>query len=203
MRILIGRIRSLLSLHRRIVAALLAAGAVLLVTHSLRTGPPTTPVVVVVADVEAGHTISSEDVAVRELPIEAIPVDALTTAAGIAGRPAAVALAAGTVLHPSLLGRGASAPGLTLVPVLLGDDGVRSMLRPGDVISLVAVEEEGAVVVASGVRVVAMTDTAPQSTLTVTARSPAPVLIEATSGEAPQLAALGQTGQLSIVFGAA
>lgn len=185
--------------HRRAIGALLAVAAALLLAHGLAAGPPSARVVVLTADVAAGDPVAQ--VELLDVPIGALPDDALTSLEAVGDRPAAVPLTAGTVLQPGLLGRGATRRGTVVVPVLVTDDSVRSALRPGDVVSLIAPGEGGAEVVASGARVASLPAAGDTGAVSLSTGGSDAVLVEVSDEVAATIAMLGQSGQLSLVLG--
>lgn len=169
-------LRRAVSWHRRLLAAGLAAGAVAAGLHAVQPAPP--PVVTVLAaarDLPAGHPMSAHDVRPSALPPEAAPAAALPAGTDVAGRVLAGPVGAGEPLTaqrfvgPSLLaGYGAGVVG---VPVRIADAAAVALVRPGDVVDVLAASgspltaEPGAEgggqprpadVVASRVRVVAV-----------------------------------------------
>lgn len=204
MRRLLTSIASFVSWHRRAVGAILAAGAVLLLATALRTPTPTTAVVVTASDLPAGHTLTSADLTVGQLPPGAVPADAVLSPSDIEGRTTAVPLSAGTILQPGLLGGDHStAEGSAVVPILVADEGLRAMLRPGDTVSLVAPGPEGLIVVASGARVVALPEAeqAGSQVALASGRQSELILVEVPEAEAGEVASLGQAGEMSVVLG--
>jgi Flp pilus assembly protein CpaB len=129
--------------HRRLLAAGLAAGAVAAGLHAVQPAPP--PVVTVLAaarDLPAGHPMSAQDVRPSALPPEAAPAAALPAGTDVAGRVLAGPVGAGEPLTaqrfvgPSLLaGYGA---GLVGVPVRIADAAAVALVRPGDVVDVLA-----------------------------------------------------------------
>jgi Flp pilus assembly protein CpaB len=150
-------------LRRRWIAAVLAALAVLVGLRG--TAPaeaPTRPVVVAARDLPGGEPLTAGDLAVRRLPLEAVPPAAPRGPASLTGRTLAAPVRAGEVLTdrrvvaPTTV---AGYPGLVAVPVRVAEAGVLRPLRVGDVIDLVAAPVEGAgraFVAAPGARVLAV-----------------------------------------------
>jgi Flp pilus assembly protein CpaB len=157
--------------HRRALAAVLAALLAWSLTTALR--PPTAqmvPVLVAARDLMPGTVLSDADVAAAALPPQAVPADAIqstdaTGASTLAGRTVVVPVRAGEpVLARQLLTSSLLAgygPDVVATPVRLSDDASVSVLRPGDLVDVVAAVAAGAgaeggstaTVVASRVRV--------------------------------------------------
>ena len=87
------------------------------------------------------------------------------------------------------------------MPVLVTDDSVRSALRPGDVVSLIAPGEGGAEVVASGARVASLPAAGDTGAVSLSTGGSDAVLVEVSDEVAATVAMLGQSGQLSLVLG--
>jgi pilus assembly protein CpaB len=205
MKPLLARIAAFVSWHRRAVAALLAALSVVLVAGWLaEPDGPGVPVPVTAVELAAGHTISSTDVTVKELPAHLLPSGATPTLDQVVGQVTAVGLAPGTLLQAGLLATGQGvAPGRAVVPISLPDDQLRSLLRPGDPVTLVVTAAESAEVLTRDARVAALPAAPGGSALAVAgAGSDGLVLVDVPAAEAPMVAALGQSGQLSVVLGA-
>ena len=144
--------------RRRLIAALLAAGAVL---AGLRTvappAPDTVEVLVAARDLPSGTVLADDDVVARAFPVDLAPADAPGVAVG---RMLAAAVRRGEVLTDVRLVGPALAdavPGETVLPVRLPDAGMATLLRTGDEVDLVATDPGTGEtsVVASGVTVLA------------------------------------------------
>ncbi len=187
-----------ISWHRRKIAAILAAlGMFALLTHFSGTAEPLGHVVVVTRAVTAGAALSANDLSVSGVPLTLIPEEAITDPAEAVGRSASVSLTASTVLQPSLLVSGASPPqGRSLVPITVSDAQLREILSPGLRVALVSSMGDVPGIVTDD----AVIHTMPQvaSSSLVTTGQAALVLVEVPSALAPDIAILGQSGQLSI-----
>lgn len=204
MRHLLTSIVSFISWHRRAVGAILAAGSVLLLASALTAPPATRTVVSLAANLPAGHRLSATDLTLRSLPPEALPDETLTEIGDAVGRTTAVSLNSDTVLQPGLLtGEVTLPPGRVVVPITVPEAALRSLLRPGDVLSLVAPGPEDLVVLSADARVVAHPgNEAPDSQLGLaTGRDSGLLLVEVDAREAALVASLGQSGQVSVVLG--
>lgn len=123
------------------LAAACCGLATMAAVHALRPpAPPTTDVVVPVRALAAGQPVAADDVALRALPAEVVPDDALADPDDAVGRTPVVELPAGLPLTGELVAGGevvARAPdGTVVVPVLL-DGTAAALLRPGDRVDLV------------------------------------------------------------------
>ena len=205
MRRLLTPIASFVSWHRRAVAALLAALSVVLVAQWLaEPGGPTVSAPVLTGPVAAGHTLTSADVTLTDVPAH---LEFSGTPPGIddvIGQVTAVNLAPGTLLQAGLLATGQGvAPGRAVVPITLPDQALRSLLRPGDPVTLVVTSTESAEVLTRDARVAALPSPPGGSALAVAgAGDDGLVLMDVPADEAAMVAALGQSGQLSVVLGA-
>lgn len=192
------------SWHRRLVGAVLAGFAVVLLGSALSAPEgPTEPAVVLAAPLPAGHTLTATDVRVAQLPPEVVPDGALTDAESLAGRSTAVALAEGTILQPALLATSSTTePGRALVPITVRDEGLRTLLKPGDRITLVSAGYEEAQVLTSDARVAVLSTPPAGSPLAIGGGDQgALILVDVPSTQAPLIATLGQDGGLRVVLG--
>ena len=195
---------SFVSWHRRAVAALLAALGVLLFGHALGTDPPRVPTIVVTGFVAAGERLQADDLAIRQVLPESLPEGAIAELESVLGKPAAVSLPPGTVLQTSLISSAsAPGPGRALVPISVRDDGLRQLLQPGDLVSLVSAGAEAAEVICADARVAAAPSPEPGGTAVALAAAQQAdlVLVDVPADHAAVVAALGQNGQLSLVIG--
>ncbi|MBB1509716.1 SAF domain-containing protein [Tessaracoccus sp. MC1756] len=207
MKRLLDLIAQRVSWHRRAVGAVLAAAAVLMLGNSLAPAEgPTEPAVVISADLPAGHVLTASDVSLAHLPSHSVPDGALTEADALVGRSTAVSLGGGTVLQPGMLAASRNTePGRALVPIVLRDDNLRSLLNPGDRISLIATGYDEVEILTTDARV-AVLATPPSGgspLASVSANSGPMILVDVPTSEAPMVAALGQDGGLRIVLGGA
>lgn len=203
MRRILTSIASFVSWHRRVVGALLAAAAVLLTVQTLKSPEePTVTVAVVTTDSPAGHTLSDADLALRDLPPDAVPSGALTEL--VAGQSLAVPVTAGTVLQRGLLTSAMSAgPGRAIVPVTIHDERLRKLLRPGDEVTLIVTLPEGASVLTNDARIATLpaADTGGSAISVASGRESELVLVDVPGDSAATVASHGQGGQLSVVLG--
>jgi Flp pilus assembly protein CpaB len=147
--------------HRRAIAALLVAVAVLagLNTVSARTAGDV-PVVIAQRSIAAGSRIAAADLAVDALPASIVPEGALTDIGQAVDRIAVVEVPVRQVLTPTaLLGtEGRVGSGQVALPVTFGTAGTVGLLGVGSRIDVLGPNASGSGygVVAAGVRVAAI-----------------------------------------------
>ncbi len=181
-------------------AAVLAGLAVWAALSVLRPpGPATTTALVTVRALPGGQTVTADDVAVRQLPLDAVPTDFLHDPAQAVGRPLTVPVPAGALLLPaSVVNREALAgPGLSVLPVTLASTAV-GLIEVGDRIDLLGADANSdAVLVASAARVVAVLSTPGGSSPLSPVQTSGPVLlVEVRPASLPRVAAAAARGPL-------
>lgn len=129
--------------HRRLLAAGLVVAAVAFGLDALAPPPPPErPVLIAVRDLAAGSTVSAADVTTRGYPTAAVPSGVLVAAADAVGRTVGGPVRRGEVLVDArLVGRelaGRLGGGRVAAPVRVADASAVSLLRPGDIVDLVA-----------------------------------------------------------------
>lgn len=143
--------------HRRLLAALAAACAVLVSLTVLRPAPAATVDVLVAARaLPAGSSLTAGDLRLAHYPPGLVPDGALDDPARLAGRVLASPADAGLPLtEQSVVEAGqATRKGELLVPFRVQDPQVLAMVRVGDRVTVVSPGEDGqAVTLASRVRV--------------------------------------------------
>lgn len=143
LRALSARGRRILLRHRRLLSALLAALAVLVVIESLAPAkPPRVAVVVAAHDLTSGVTLAGEDVTVEQEPPSVVPQGSSSSPAQVLGRVVAGPMRAGEpVTDRRLLGRPLLAgypPRLVAAAVRIRDAAAVGLLQVGDRISVYA-----------------------------------------------------------------
>lgn len=131
--------------HRRLLAAALTAGAVAFALSALGPAPPPVETVLAAAaDLRAGTTIRRADLVELDLPPDAVPAGVLRPGQPVVGRIVAGPVRAREpltdlrLIGPSLLdGYGKD---VVAVPVRVADAAAVRLLRPGDVVDLLAAE---------------------------------------------------------------
>ena len=141
------RLRRRILLHRRPLAALCAAAAVLVGFEVASPPPPATVAVWTAAQaLPGGAVLTGADLAPRDLPPDAVPDDAVTDPREVVGRVLAAPVARGeTVTTLRVVRRGLlrGYPGSTAVPLRVTDGEVVSLLRVGDRVSFVVADADG------------------------------------------------------------
>src|SRR3954454_23448926 len=153
---------------RRLLAALCAAVAVLAAVKAVAPDPPRTVAVWAAArDLSGGSPLSSHDVQAVALPVGAVPAGALRAGAAVVGRLLAGPMRRGEpltdvrLLEPSLL-TALPDPGLVAVPVRVADGSAAALVRPGDLVDVLAISDPAtggpptASTLATGLRVLAV-----------------------------------------------
>ncbi|MFC4592217.1 Flp pilus assembly protein CpaB [Sphaerisporangium corydalis] len=202
------RAARILNRRRRLVAVVLAAMATVFVGLAVRP-PPTSEVLTAAHDLKGG-VLSASDVTTAHLPETAIPDGALRPGASITGRVLAAPARRGEpltdlrLLGPSLVD--AYGPGMRATPVRVTDAGAARLLRPGDVIDVIASTaswEDAApnplmARVAQAVTVIAIPNsTRPTDSMT---ENGALVVLATTPDQAARLAQAGTGSRLSITI---
>ncbi len=158
-------LRLALARRRRLLAAGLLAGSIAFAISAMSPSPPATSVVLAAArDLAGGATIRADDLRPVAMPPDVVPAGTVTDPARLTGRVLAVPVRAGEAITdvrlvgPSLLaGYGER---IVAAPVRIADAGAARLVRPGDVIDVLAADEPEASagaqarLVASGARVV-------------------------------------------------
>ena len=190
------------SWHRRKLAVVAAVLAVLTgITAAAPQPPDTVTVLRAVEPLPGGSTVRGVEVRVEEVAAGAVPDEALTDPAQAVGRIVAAPVPKGQVLtEADLVGDRTLRPGRVLAPVRLADAGLAAVLRPGDLIDIVAADGQGgpATTVARGVRLV----TIPATDGSARADSGAGVLllIEVEPETALDLARAGSSSSLTVIW---
>jgi Flp pilus assembly protein CpaB len=133
--------------HRRLLAAGLAAAAVALVIHAADTGPRTVPLVVTARDLPGGSTLQRADLDTIDVLPASVPTGAMASIEAVVGGMLAGPARAGEpvtdvrLIGPSLVqGWGED---LLAVPVRIADPGAMAIVRPGELVDLIAAPVDG------------------------------------------------------------
>lgn len=178
-----------LNRRRPVISALVTFAVVLALSAIVGRHSPTTAVVVMARDVAAGTSLTRDDVAVAELADELVPSTAVTNMSDVVGRVTTGPLAQREVLTSTKV-VSANSAGSMAVPIRLADPQVAQLLRPGDVVDVVAsLSGDGQVrpaqLLAAGVRVVTVQSDRDAGLVVVTAdEKTAPLLAGAVDGPA-------------------
>jgi len=209
--------------HRRLLAAGLAAGAVAAGLTVLAPDPPATVDVLAASrDLAGGAALRPDDLDTVALPRSSVPDGALSDPSAVEGRVLAGPIRRGEPLTDvRLVGRellaayGGEGEGLVATPVRIADAGTAGLLRPGDVVDVLAADTgartgatdgadatDTASVVARAVRVLTVprtTDDGPLASGPMLADG-ALVVLATTSEVAARLARAAVTARLSITL---
>lgn len=154
------RIIRFLRWHRRGLAAIAAALCVVAVVSALRPPEPaTTRVVRAAANLPAGHQISADDLVTVDLLRAAVPDQVISSVDDLIGQTLIGGVPKGQVLTEADIISGDLQPGdgQVLVPLRLRDAGIAALLQVGQVVAIVAADNEGTpVVVADHARIAAL-----------------------------------------------
>jgi Flp pilus assembly protein CpaB len=195
------QVRRALTRYRRVVAALLAAGAVVAVIDTVAPTPaPSRPVVVAAHDLAAGTRLSVSDLRTVAVPPGVVPDGASGTSARLVGRLIAGPMRAGEpVTDVRLLGRSLLSryrQGLVAMPFRVGDASVAELLRVGDHIAVFAATSDRAPasLVVSDAPVMALPDSESSD------QDGALIVIGVEVSDAAALAAASATAPLSVAL---
>ncbi|WP_019200686.1 RcpC/CpaB family pilus assembly protein [Tsukamurella sp. 1534] len=190
---------------RRSAAALLAVLALVIAVTSRPSGPQA-EVLTAARELGPGGKLTEADVRLRTVPAELAPQDALSAADEAVGRSVTGPVGAGEILTDRrvLTDRtaGQIRPGARLVPVALEDSATMDLLRPGDVVDVVAQRkpragerDDGAPLVLARQATVAVA-AAPQGTR----QQARTAMLAMSESEAHAVAAAALSSPLSVVF---
>lgn len=197
------RLRRAVLAHRRSLAALCAAVAVLATLRATADPPsPRTTVVTAAGDLAGGVVIGADDVRRAAFDPDDVPAGAARVASEVVGRTTAAPVRAGEPLTDvRLVTRSVLAgyPGLVAVPVRIGDPGAVRLLRVGDRVDLLAADPQQrspATVVGRSVPVLAI----PRQSQAPTGLTGALVVVGVPDAETRRLAQASVTSFLSVVL---
>lgn len=183
---------------RRAAAAALAVLALIVAVTSRPSGPQA-QVLVAARELGPGGRLTVEDLAVRTVPAELAPRDALTGPDDAVGRSVTGPVGAGEILtgRRVLTDRTAGyiRPGSRLVPVSLQDAATMDLLRAGDVVDVVAQRKDDSPAVLARSATVAVA-AAPQATR----QQARTAMLAMSESEAHAVAAAALSSPLSVVF---
>ncbi|MEO3812044.1 Flp pilus assembly protein CpaB [Sphaerisporangium sp. B11E5] len=195
----------LITRHRRLLAALLAATALWCVTLAVQP-PPTTPVLAAAHDLSSGP-LTTTDLTVVNLPTTAVPDGALLPGTDITGRVLAAPLRRGEpltdvrLLGPALIDT--YGPGMRATPVRIHDATAATLLHPGDTVDVIGTTSQwddtptqGPPTVIRSLKVIA-TPKPPPDQLTETGTL---IVLATTSDQATTLAHAATTSRLSVTL---
>jgi Flp pilus assembly protein CpaB len=154
------------------------------------------------SQLQGGKVVSASDLVIDRVAASDVPEGALTDPDSLIGKTLAAPVAANQILTPltALAARTSVSPGHVIAPVRLADTAFGSLLRPGDVVDVMAADTQAdqAVVVAAGARVVTIPD------LPDDRAGPGPdgalVLIEVDPQTASMVAQAAASATLSVIW---
>jgi pilus assembly protein CpaB len=190
------------SWHRRKLAVLAAVAAVL--TGLAAVAPPAPPTAAVVRTrgaLAGGVLLTAEDLETVDLPRGDLPDRTVDDPADLVGRRLAAPVPRHQVLTTAALASvdGAVGVGHVLAPVRLADADVVALLRPGDVVDVIASAADGGATstIARSVRVVTVPA---QDHDDPGASTGALVVLDVVDGDAEPLARAAAAGSLTVVW---
>jgi pilus assembly protein CpaB len=151
------------SWHRRKLAVLAAVAAVLTgISAAAPEGPAVITVVKARSQLPGGTVVSAADLVLDPVAASDAPKGALTDPDALIGKTLAAPVAENQMMTPltAVAPRTGVSPGHVIAPLRLGDAALGALLRPGDVVDVIAANTgaQQAVVVAAGARIVTIPD---------------------------------------------
>ena len=141
------RLHRRVMLHRRPLAALTAAGAVLAALQATSPPPPETVSVWTASrDLPSGTVLRHADLASAQFSPDTVPTDIIEDPEQVVGRTLAAPMSRGEVvtsLRTVAAGLLRGYPGTTAVPLRITEAAVVELLRVGDRVSLVVADPDG------------------------------------------------------------
>ena len=190
------------SWHRRKLAVLAAVATVLTGLAAVAPpAPPTTAVVRTRTALAGGVLLTEADLEVVDLPRSDLPERTVSALVDLVGQRLAAPLPRHQVLTVDALASADAAvgPGRVLAPVRLADADVVALLRPGDLVDVIASAGDGGATgtVVRSARVVTVPAGDPDDQGTATG---ALVVLDVGSPDAEPLARAAATGALTVVW---
>lgn len=197
-------LRRAVSWHRRGLAAVAAAVAVLALYSALNPGADSgTEVVAMARGVAPGVLIGEGDLEIRSVPQELVPERAVTDPAEAVGRAASGGLTRGALVTEAslVLPRADAVPGTVIAPVKVRDADVVALLRPGDRIDLLAQDLDGkAQTVAEDAVIVSLPQPTSAGGFADAGANPSVVLVRVPVSTASKIAELGSGSDILVVL---
>ena len=191
------------SWHRRKLAVVAAVAAVLTgVSAAAPEGPAMITVVKARSQLPGGTVVSASDLVLDRVAASDVPDGVLTDPLALVGKTLAAPVAENQMMTPLIAtaARTSVSPGHVIAPLRLADSALATLLRPGDVVDVIAAEAraEQAAVIAAGARVVTVTELPDEGV------GPGPdgalVLIDVDAQTAAVLAHAAASATLSIIW---
>ncbi|GAB2516891.1 SAF domain-containing protein [Nocardiopsis aegyptia] len=202
-----GALARLVDRHRRVIATLLAAAALLGAVLAVRPlSAPAAQVLVATRDLDASSPVASGDLTTRALPAAAVPEGALRPATETEGRTLNAPVRRGEVITDARLTdppARAHGPDLVAVPVRVADPGAVALLSPGSRVDVLAASGAGDLPPARAGPAAEVVRDRPVLALPAPERGGeggALILIAATPAEARELAGHAASSRLSITI---
>lgn len=175
-----------ISRRRPVAAGLLAFAVVIGLSAVVDQHRPASVVAVAARDLPSGHSLEERDLALIEVPTTAVASSMVARTTDLVGRVLIGPVARGEPVTTTRVMSARSMNGLA-VPVRLSDPGVATLLRPGDVIDVMAVGRDGQVAetVARRVQVITVPDVAGS----VAMHDGSLIVVSTDAATAPRLAA--------------
>lgn len=201
----------LISWHRRKLAVLCAMAATAAGIVASPPAPPADDVVVSTHRLTGGAKVAPGDVAVRQVPVRALPHGAVSDPAAVTGRTLVAPVAEGAMLTKLdvLTTSTMAGPGKVIAPVRIADSAVIKLLRIGDRVDVLAADPESgkpATMIAKRARVVTIPDSDESGSGFGVAsrgsdRQARLLLVEVSASEATALADAATGSRLSLLLG--
>ena len=125
-------------------------------------GPAMITVVKARSQLPGGTVVSAADLVLDRVPASDAPQGALTDPDALIGKTLAAPVAENQMMTPltAIAARTSVSPGHVIAPLRLADIALGALLRPGDVVDVIAADTDAqeAVIVAAGARVVTIPD---------------------------------------------
>ncbi|MCA2205929.1 MULTISPECIES: SAF domain-containing protein [Nocardia] len=192
-------------LARRILAAALAVVAVVLFVRG-DPGAATQPVVVAARDLAPGRVLTADDVRVDRHETRTLPTGFAAEAAPLLGATLTGAMRAGEmftdlrVIGPRLAAAAAGTDDARIVPIRLADSAVAEVLRAGDRVDVVGVDDTGGPGADAPARTLATDAAVVLVTATADRRAERVVLVALATEYATAVAGASLRTALTVVF---
>ena len=187
--------------HRRLLAALAAAIAVLAGLTAVRGDADAVPVLIAARVIPAGSVIADADVRVAHWPADLVPDGALRDPGEAIGKTVVAAIPARDAVAASdfLEGGSLAGAGMVAMPVRFGSGVPTELLRVGDHVDLIGAGSDGGnTVLVNAARIVAMPAGSGGGLLG--GDGSGAVLVEVTPAQAAALATAAGVGSLSFAL---
>lgn len=190
------------SWHRRKLAVVAALGAVLTgIAAVAPEGPATIEAVQATQQLAGGTVLTAQNLTVKRVRASDAPVGLVSEPTELIGMTVAAPIAARQTLTnlAVVTPQAAVAPGRVLAPLRLIDDDVAALLRPGELVDVLAAdaEQKRAKVIASAVRIIAVPHLDQEGSVV---NSGTLVLVEVDRATAAELAKASVSSTLTVIW---